>query len=326
MRERTQNDFQFENFSRRGKIRPVAGNLRPFWLPAVKYYLLTAIVAIVVFLFIWAALHEGNEEEPLVFALICAGLVFGSAAIFREFFLRKARNRYLAVERRLDQNLRILPVKKKPDEPKISLKQNAEIIKWIQKKSEAAKILKKLTDAHLEVCEMCSEYLTVSEKQLEIVGIGSPRLAGLRRGRQIVQEIHHFHLLHWAQVESRHLTQKAQKYVTISKKINAAEKALSVLDSALQFYPNETQLIESEAALKNFIASTKISHWIEQAERAEFKGNSKRALSLYRDALFFLAREDGDDLEKEKIAEIINTKIEKVREISEKKSIKKLNK
>jgi hypothetical protein len=76
------------------------------------------------------------------------------------------------------------------------------------------------------------------------------------------------------------------------EKMNTAQEALTVLSSALQFYPNETRLIESETVLKDFIASIKVSHWIEQAERAAFKGNSKRAMSLYRDALFFLDRED----------------------------------
>jgi hypothetical protein len=35
------------------------------------------------------------------------------------------------------------------------------------------------------------------------------------------------------------LTQKAKNYATISEKLNTAQEALTVLDSALQFYPNE---------------------------------------------------------------------------------------
>ncbi len=83
-------------------------------------------------------------------------------------------------------------------------------------------------------------------------------------------------------------------------------------------------MIESESALKEFIASIRISHWIEQAQRAAFKGNPKRALSLYRDALFYLAREDVKNIDKEKIAEQINSEIEILRGDPTDKPLKKL--
>jgi tetratricopeptide (TPR) repeat protein len=160
---------------------------------------------------------------------------------------------------------------------------------------------------------------------METVGVGSPRIAGLRRGREIVGEIHRRHLLSWAEIETRALTQKAQNYVTIAEKLNTAQEALAVLDSALEFYPKDPQLTESEAALKDFIASIKISHWIEQAERAAFKGNYKRAVSLYRDALFFLAREEVKTDERQAIAEKINSEIDSLRGLSAKKEIKRGN-
>ena len=72
-----------------------------------------------------------------------------------------------------------------------------------------------------------------------------------------------------------------------------------------------------KSAIKTFIASIKVSHWIEQAERAAFKGSYKRAVSLYRDALFFLAREDVNAAEREAVAEKINLEIEKLRELTE---------
>lgn len=158
---------------------------------------------------------------------------------------------------------------------------------------------------------------------METAGTGSPRLAGFRRGREIVGEIHRYHLLLWAEIEAKSLTQKAKNYATISEKINTAQEALSVLNSALQFYPDEPQLMESEAVLKNFISSIKVSHWIEQAERSAFKGNYKRAVSLYRDALFFLAREDVKSEERDMIAENINFEIDLLREKLGKKEIYK---
>ena len=125
----------------------------------------------------------------------------------------------------------------------------------------------------------------------------------------------------WTEIEARELTQKARNYVTVSEKLNTAQEALNIVESALQFYPQEARLTESESALKDFIASIKISHWIEQAERAAFKGNYKRAVSLYRDALFFLARENVQTGDREVIAAKINAEIDSLRELSAKKKL-----
>ncbi|HLM60439.1 MAG TPA: hypothetical protein VK308_06535, partial [Pyrinomonadaceae bacterium] len=262
---------------------------------------------------------------PWMVAGIGASLVLGSAVVMREIFLRKARNRYLLAERKLDYNIRNFPIppRSQIEENKLTLEKNAAIVKNIQKKSQAARVLGKISSGHLEVFEICNEYLSITERQMETIKAGSPRIAGIRRGREIVGELHRFHLLSWAEIESRILTQKAKNYATISEKLNTAQEALTILDSALQFYPNEPQLTESESALKDFIASIKVSHWIEQAERAAFKGNYKRAVSLYRDALFFLAREDVKTDEREAIAGKINFEIESLRRLSAKKELDK---
>jgi len=201
------------------------------------------------------------------------------------------------------------------DFDKLTLEKNAAIIKEIQKKSETVRGLGNFSNGHLEVFEICDKYLSVAEKQLETVRVGSPRLAGLRRGREIVGELHRYHLLLWAEIEARELTQKARNGVTVSEKMNTAQEALNIVESALQFYPQEMRLTESEAALIDFIASIKISHWIEQAERAAFKGNYKRAISLYRDALFFLAREDLKSEDRQAVADKINLEIESLRQL-----------
>ena len=174
-----------------------------------------------------------------------------------------------------------------------------------------------MPDVHWEVFEICNEYLSVNKRELETVGTGSPRLAALRRGKDVVSQLHKFHLLAWAEIESRSLTQEAKNQVKFSEKLKDAQGALNVLESALRFYPNETQLRESEEAIKEFVVSLKISHSIEQAERAKFKENYKRAISLYRDALFSLARENVKSLERELLAEKINSEIEKIRQLED---------
>ncbi|MBA3601543.1 MAG: hypothetical protein H0W45_09970 [Acidobacteria bacterium] len=297
---------------------------RPFWLPAANYYILAASVTAAFFFLVWGILHEGDEETPFIVAGIGASLVLGSAVVIREIFLRKARHRYLLVERKLDYNVKNFSLPSKlsnNDFDKLTLEKNAAIIKEIQKKSEKARGLGNFSNGHLEVLEICNKYLSVAEKQLETVRVGSPRLAGLRRGREIVGELHRYHLLSWAEIEARELTQKARNYVTVSEKLNTAQEALNIVEQALQFYPQEARLTESESALKDFIASIKISHWIEQAERSAFKGSYKRAISLYRDALFFLAREDLKNEDREAITDKINVEIESLRQLSANKKL-----
>lgn len=316
MSGRSNREYQLQRISHK-KSGPLAVNYRrPFWLPASNYYLLAIVVTITFFFLVWGILLEGEEETASLIAGIGAVLVLGCAVATREIFLRKTRYQYLLAEEKLDNYVKNVPFQIKLADggaEKITLEKNATLIKQIQKKSDAARSLGNISKGHLEVLEICREYLALTEKQMETVGIGSPRLVGFRRGREIVGELHRFHLMSWAEAESRVLTQKARNYATISDKLNTAQEALTVLESALQYYPDESRLTESEAALKTFIVSIKVSHWIEQAERAAFKGNHKRAISLYRDALFFLAREEVKTEEKEKIANQINTEIELLR-------------
>ena len=299
---------------------------RPFWLPASNYYILTVAAVIAFFFMVWGILHEGDEEMPWIPAGIGASIVLGGAVFLREVVLKKAQNRYLLAQRQLDFNLNKIPVQSSANkvENKFTIEQNARIVKNIQQKSEAARLLGRLPDVHWEVFEICNEYLSLNKRELETVGVGSPRLAALRRGKDVVAELHKFHLLAWAEIESKSLTQEAKNHIKFSKKLIDAQSALNVLESALRFYPNETKLRESEEAIKDFVVSIKISHLIEQAERANFKGNDKRAISLYRDALFSLARENIKSAERESLAEKINSEIEKIRQLSNTTKHKKI--
>jgi hypothetical protein len=53
-------------------------------------------------------------------------------------------------------------------------------------------------------------------------------------------------------------------------------------------YPNELELHESKTAIAEFIASVRVAHWVELAERSTFKGQYRRAIDRYKDALFYL--------------------------------------
>lgn len=292
---------------------------RPFWLPASSYYVLAIAAAVAIFFLVWAVLHEGGEEIPWIPAGFIASVILGGAVFLREVVLRNERKKFLLAQKMLDENLRNISTV--PRRKKLSLQENAAFVREIKQKSEAAQIVGKMSERHWEAFEICEEYLRLTEEELKTVGVGSPRLPALRHGRSEVTELHKLHLLSWAEIESRHLTQETKIQLKISDKLESAQKALSVLEFARQFYPDEARLSDSTAAVQNFITSVRVSHWIEQAERAAFKGNNRRAISLYRDALFFLARENVQSSERAAIAEKINFEIENLRENDNKKNL-----
>lgn len=313
------------NYSRRGvnnQMPPVSFSKRrqPFWLPAVSFYILATAFALMAFFLAWGFLHDAHEGDmPWIPAGIIAGAVLSGSVILREIILRKRRYTLLLAQERLDQNLKNIHRQKQTapdDENKLTLEKNAAILKQIAAKSEAANVFGKLPEAHWDVFELCDSYLQRNAKELETVRGGSPRIAALRQGREKVLELHKYHLLAWSSAESRSLIQEAKASATISKRHDVAAKALSVLETAKEFYPNEQQLIDSLEAVREFITTVKVSHWVEQAERSAFKGNYKRALNHYRDALFYLARENVRSEERDLIAEKINLEIAKLTKLS----------
>ena len=67
---------------------------RPFWLPAISFYVLSVAVAIAVFFLTWAVLIEGGEQNPFIASGLLASLVLIAAVVVREVVLRNARKKY----------------------------------------------------------------------------------------------------------------------------------------------------------------------------------------------------------------------------------------
>lgn len=284
---------------------------RPFWLPASNYYILTASVALGFFFLMWGILNDGQEETPWIPAGVGAAIVLGSAVILREVILRDARNRFLASQRKIDQSVKGIARRISDREPaKLTLERNASILGQISRKSEAAKVLGRFAEGHREVFELCDEYLAAVTRELPNVGVGSPRIAALRRGTDVAGRYHYYHLLQWAEIESRALTHEASKREKISDKLESALAAVGVVEFALRAYPHEPALLDSQQVLHELVSSIKVSDLMERAQRSAFKGNHKRALSLYQDALFFIQR-DNPGVEGE-VVDHINDEILKI--------------
>lgn len=270
----------------------------------------------VCFFITWGILHSVEEEMPWITAGLVSGLILIMAVVLREFVFKRAYYRSLKEQKRLEHNLRSstrnIPQKKTSN--RLTLENNTAFIKEIESKSKRANSLGNSAEVHYEVFQLCNEYLRKSNKELEGLYKSSPRFGALVNGQSKISKLHKYHLFSWASIESQLYVQTAKVQSLLNDKIENAQRALAILDTADKFYPNDENLIQSKNVILEFISSIKISHWMEQGERAAFKDQYQRAINHYRDALFFLARENVHSTDKDALAAEINLRIENLRE------------
>jgi len=269
---------------------------KPFWLATSSYVMLVTAAAIAVFCIVWWLMQSEGEESPWIFAGLCACATIGFAVTVRELLLRKLFVRYQLETERIDRLHRNALASK----GKLTLEKHAVMLKNLEQRSHHTSSSAVQPQAHLDLFRSCSDYLARTDKEIRTVTVGSPRLAAFRHGQEVIKTLHKHHLLMWAAGETNILTQEAKIRVTISEKIETAQRALSVLESALQYYPDEMQLLDSVKAIKGFIVSVRVSHLTEEAEKEAFKGRYEKAIDFYYDALFYLSKEAENLHENEK--------------------------
>lgn len=258
--------------------RPSHPRRRPFWLPALTYYFLTTAVAITIFFLVWAILAEAKEPNPWIAAGLIASTSMITAIVIREVVLRHRQNTIFVAQKRLDRTMLSAPRPVRRDEPhKLTLERNAILLSEIARKSEAAKVLGNFSDGHREVFELCAQYLAVATKELPNIGVGSPRLAPIQRGRARAELLHQQHMLRWAEIEIRSNI-AFDDDDRVSKRLGGAKKALRAAMTALESYPENSDLMTSRAAIEDFILSMRIAEAVQRAERAEGRGELGKAL------------------------------------------------
>jgi hypothetical protein len=266
---------------------------------ASGYMLASGATAAALFFILWWMLNSSGDEAPWVPAGLAASVVMLVAVAAREVVMRRAWSRYILESDRREQQA-TGETKKRSDSSSGSSRSDSSRsrlvdsysaqLRTIQKQSAEANAPGALPEAHLDTYLSCQEYLEGADDALRSAAIGNESRITLRAGRERVRALARQHLLNWARGTSRALTNEAQQRVRVSDKIETARRALEVIDSTLNLYPDETELRESEIAVREFIASVKVSRWVELAERAAFKGYYARAIDRYRDALFYLSR------------------------------------
>jgi hypothetical protein len=290
-----------------------AGVGRRILIPASNYYVLSVALTTGFFFVVWGLLHDAGEELPWVTAGIGASILLCGAVILREVVLRHARYRAAQQHSGMDIRFRSGFISGRHSPNKLTLEKNAAILGDIKQKSNAAKVLDKFSSGHREVFELCREYLLRNESELKTVNAGSPRLAALLKGRAVASDFHRYHLLRWAEIESRTWTAEAKNQVNAEDRFLAANNAISVIETALEAYPTETSLLQSHDLLREMAVLIKVSDIVEEAERAAFKDEYAEAKSLYRDALFYLGRDNVQSPEREVAARRINDAIDRLR-------------
>jgi hypothetical protein len=244
-------------------------------------------------------LASGGDEAPWLSVGLAVSLVLLVALSAREVVMRRAWTRYLLEHGIQDASKSHRQHGSRSQKKGFSASLNSSALRTIQKQSAAADASASTPEAHFEVAQLCHDYLSQTEEAMRSGNMGSEKGIAIRAGQERVRSLHKHHLLSWSRGHSLALTREAQQRARTFDKIETANKALDCLDSTLRLYPDEHELRESKNAIYEFIASVKVAHWVELAERSAFKGHYRRAIDRYRDALFYLNQDVvKDDVKK----------------------------
>ena len=255
---------------------------------SVGYMVAAVLTALALFLALWWMMVSGGDEAPWLPAGLAASVVLLVALSAREVVMRRAWTRYL-LENGIQRPSRGSRDLHRPQ--KMSSSGHSSTLRLIQKNSAAADQSGSSPELHLDVAHLCQEYLNSADEALRTGTLGNEKDIALRAGRERVKSLHKHHLLVWTRNQSRVLTHEAQQKARMFEKIETANRALDCIDSALKIYPAELELNESRLAIREFIASVKVAHWVELAERSAFKHQYRRAIERYRDALYYLSQD-----------------------------------
>jgi tetratricopeptide (TPR) repeat protein len=267
-----------------------------------------AATAAALFFVLWWMLQ--GEESPWVPAGLAASVVMLVAAFARLLVARKVSRQH-RVHDHVEWQSQAESGRRSYEDVMRSRSMHAAALRALQRQSLEADA-KELPEGHRRVYDLCSDYLSGAEKALHALAIQPDSRIALRAGVERVRELQKHHMLTWARGSAWALTHEAQKRSRLFEKVETANRALECIDSALKVYPDNEQLNVSARAVREFIVSSRVAHWVELAERAAFKGYHQRAIDCYRDALYYLTR-DRADLAGEAAADRITREIDLLR-------------
>ena len=282
-------------------------------MPSSVGYMFAAIVAAsALFFALWWMLFTGGDEAPWITAGLAASLVLVVALSAREVVMRRAWTRYLLDHGVPEHSARSSA---EPDvfrKKTYSATAHTAALRSLQSQSADADASSR-PESHLDMFNICQSFIARADEALRSNSLTAEKRSIFRAGQERARVLEKHHMLTWARDSSVALTHEAQRRARMTDKIETAYRALDCLDAALKVYPAEAELNASKSAIWEFIASVKVAHWVELAERAAFKGHYRRAIDRYKDALFYLNRDTANEEIRIAGAERIGREIEALR-------------
>jgi hypothetical protein len=282
-------------------------------MPSSAGYLFAAIAASSVLFFAsWWMLSTGGDEAPWISAGLAASMVLVVALSARQVVMRRAWTRYLLEHNAPEHSARLSGDHGVSGKKTYSATAHSAALRALQNQSAETDAGSRV-ESHLEMFKHCQNFVASADEALRSNSLTGEKRSIFRAGQERARVLEKHHMLTWARESSLALTHEAQCRARMSDKIETAYRALDCLDAALKVYPTEKELDASKSAIWEFIASVKVAHWIELAERAAFKGHYRRAINRYQDALFYLNRDTANDEVRVAGAERIGREIEALR-------------
>lgn len=107
------------------------------------------------------------------------------------------------------------------------------------------------------------------------------------------------------------LSSRAELASTVATKQKNAKEALICIEAAIaDGVADPAPLREKVPALRRYVAQVEIDSFTEKAKRFEFKGNLKKALEYYQDALYSAIHDDVDDADQQETISGLTAKVE----------------
>lgn len=272
-----------------------------------SYLIIAGVGCIGLFFVLWWIFDTGGDETPWLPAGLIASITLIALVVAREIVKQRIQTRAVMNQRMRSQSAR--QAKRRLGHT-LALSAPLNALRTLERRLLDLDDVQSTPAQHLEAYRLCDQYLTQVADTLPRTVVEADVRAALRAGVERVRVLQRRHLLAWARKESQQITADAQRSATVAEKISTAERALAVLNKTSQVYPNEPELAQSAAAVREFIASVSVVHWVELAEREVFKGNYEKAIDHYRDALFDLSRADMGDEVRRHAAERITREVQ----------------
>jgi len=110
------------------------------------------------------------------------------------------------------------------------------------------------------------------------------------------------------------LLNKAELATRIKTSLNNANSALLKVLEAKKEINNPSKLDDLEKRIRAYTHQIQLKSFLDAADKAEFKGNTKKALDQYQEALYFLKTDDIDDEVQQSEMMRIQTKIDELQQ------------